>query len=276
MKKTLIYLSILFIAIACGSETKEEPKESNSKDVKAEIAVETTDAKPEVMDPRTQGGAKSETQKFIDEHLLSSTGEFGELGYWVGAFGGNVINISLYEIVDGIAHGYSVCAGNFRKIEGSVKKEDDVLVFDMKEPGDDKYDGHFEFQIDITGQSLSGKWSPFDEGVTDPKEYNLSKRVYSYDSTVGDYPEASTRELTYDDVENMTGEELSEMRNEIYARHGYSFSNKEWRFHFEAKDWYMPLDVDVREKLTDVEVTNIELIYEYEMYYDEYYNDYGR
>ena len=48
--------------------------------VKAEIAVETTDAKPEVMDPRTQGGAKSETQEFIDEHLLSITREFGELG----------------------------------------------------------------------------------------------------------------------------------------------------------------------------------------------------
>ena len=41
-------------------------------------------------------------------------------------------------------------------------------------------------------------------------------------------------------------------------------------------DWYVPMGVDIREKLTDVEVQNIELIYEYESYYDEEYDDYGR
>jgi len=276
MKKTLIYLSILLIVSACGAEDVNEKDIVSHNNTETVVENETTDAPPAVMDPRTQGGEKAETQVFIDEHLYTSEGEFGELGYWVGQFGPNMITISLYEIADGIARGYSVCAGNFRKIEGKVEKAGEELYFDMNEPGDDKYDGHFEFVIDITGQALSGKWSPFDKEATESKEYKLSKRIYKYDATVGVYPEASQRELTYENVENLTGEELAEMRNEIYARHGYSFSNKEWRFHFEATDWYMPLDVDVREKLTDIEVNNIELIYEYEMYYDEYYNDYGR
>ena len=69
---------------------------------------------------------------------------------------------------------------------------------------------------------------------------------------------------------------LGYIRNEIYARHGYSFKNKGWRYEFEGLDWYVPVGIDIRDKLTDVEVANIGLIYEYESYYDDYYDEYGR
>ena len=49
-----------------------------------------------------------------------------------------------------------------------------------------------------------------------------------------------------------------------------------WRYYFEQKDWYMPMGLDIRDKLTDIEVQNIELIYEYESYYEEEYDYYGR
>ena len=66
------------------------------------------------------------------------------------------------------------------------------------------------------------------------------------------------------------------MRSEIYARHGYSFKEKDMRYLFESKDWYMPMSNDVREKLSKSEIANIDLIYEYETYVEEYYDDYGR
>lgn len=38
----------------------------------------------------------------------------------------------------------------------------------------------------------------------------------------------------------------------------------------------MPMGIDIRDKLTDIEVVNIELIYEYESYFEEFYGGYGR
>jgi len=36
------------------------------------------------------------------------------------------------------------------------------------------------------------------------------------------------------------------------------------------------MGLDIRDKLSDIEVQNIELIYEYESYYEEEYDGYGR
>jgi len=66
------------------------------------------------------------------------------------------------------------------------------------------------------------------------------------------------------------------MRNEIYARHGYSFKNKNIRAVFDTASWYVPMGIDIRENLSDMEAANIDLIYNYEKYYAESYDDYGR
>ncbi|MFN3402743.1 MAG: YARHG domain-containing protein [Cytophagaceae bacterium] len=77
-------------------------------------------------------------------------------------------------------------------------------------------------------------------------------------------------------MENLLPEEIEMIRNEIYARHGYSFSNLKIRRIFESKDWYIPMSVDIREQLTDIEAQNIDLLYNYEDYYMDYYDSYGR
>ncbi len=41
-------------------------------------------------------------------------------------------------------------------------------------------------------------------------------------------------------------------------------------------DWYMPVATDVRDKLTDTEKQNIDLIKRFEEHADKYYDDYGR
>lgn len=92
----------------------------------------------------------------------------------------------------------------------------------------------------------------------------------------GDYPIASTRELKQEEVLNLTTEEMKTMRNEIYARHGYIFQNKEMLAHFSKMPWYKPAHADVREMLTPLEKKNIALIKEMEKYNDDHGYDFGR
>ncbi len=84
------------------------------------------------------------------------------------------------------------------------------------------------------------------------------------------------RLLTSDDVNNLYKDDLRYMRNEIYARHGYSFKLKEVREWFDNEDWYMPVSTDVRKKLTAIEMKNEKLIKHFEKYAEDNYDDYGR
>lgn len=45
---------------------------------------------------------------------------------------------------------------------------------------------------------------------------------------------------------------------------------------FEAQDWYIPNNTDIRALLTPVEIKNIALIKRYEKYADDYGDDFGR
>jgi len=80
----------------------------------------------------------------------------------------------------------------------------------------------------------------------------------------GFFPFASVQVMTFPELLMYAGEpslrSLSEMRNEIFARHGYKFKNAEWADYFGTKDWYWPKYDDVTDKLTDIERINIALI----------------
>jgi YARHG domain len=274
--KTIIKLIIcinLFIYCSCGSgETNEEATKTDST---AKTAMNTKRPK---VDPRTLGGDKSDAQLII-EKAMESIDESNDpiLGFWVGAFGNNRINLTLSSVEGNTITGHSVCAGNYRPIKGTIKlNKANPHEVTMEEPGDDKYDGKFAFNIDLTKMEIKGNWTPFKDKGTSAKNYTLTKTEFEYDPSVGEYPEASQRLLTEADVENHSAEELEIMRNEIYARHGYTFKNKKMRKYFEDSDWYIPIGVDIRSQLTNDEVENIALIYRYEEYYKVNYDDYGR
>ena len=57
---------------------------------------------------------------------------------------------------------------------------------------------------------------------------------------------------------------LGIMKNEILARHGFIFTNKEWREYFGLRTWYKPQETDVTDKLNEFEKANIELIQQIE------------
>lgn len=83
--------------------------------------------------------------------------------------------------------------------------------------------------------------------------------------TPGSYPEGSIRYLNYNDISGRTKWELSVMRNEIYARHGYIFTtNQSIKQHFESKSWYEPRYYNVDNRLSKTEKWNINYIKSYE------------
>ena len=66
--------------------------------------------------------------------------------------------------------------------------------------------------------------------------------------------------------DNYDAETLSFMRNEIYARNGYNFSNKELREYFEKFPWYSPVKDNSTIHLSIIEQANIALIKSEEKY----------
>jgi len=197
-------------------------------------------------------------------------------GTYIGDFGSNLINITLFDCKDGIAKGYSVCAGNDRDISGLYNHIGDGLYeFELDEPGDNKYDGSFKFKLDINTQIIQGDWVPYKD-IVKPRSYRLKRKDFQYDINNGNFPYASQRYLTQEELFGFELEELSEMRNEIYARYGYSFKTKHWRHYFEDKDWYIPTRTDIRDQITRIESKNIKLIKDLEEYWDLEYDSYGR
>ena len=272
MNRIISFTICLLTLNSCSTSNKENQIQKESNTTKYESLPASL-----IKDPRKIGPGKSESQYTIEKNIYKINSSDNPLyGYWVGSFGKNKINIAIAHINQDSIHGHSVCAGNFRPIAGTIKKmKDNTYYINMLEPGDDKYDGVFNFIIDLSKNELKGTWKPYKNTVSS-KEYTLSKKPFFYDKTVGDYPQASTRWLEVPDVENLLPEEIEVIRNEIYARHGYSFTNLKIRRIFDAKDWYIPMSVDIRDQLTDKEAHNIDLLYNYEDYYDDYYNSFGR
>lgn len=195
-------------------------------------------------------------------------------GLYTGKFGENKITICLQKIVGSTVAGYSVTSGNERAFSGSFKDNAGTMEFVVREPGDDPTDGEFKFSLAPGEPKLVGSWTQFKNKGT--VQFALEKKKFKYNPKAGDYPQSSTRLLTQEDVENMRKEELRIMRNEIYARHGYSFRLEDMRQHFGGKEWYMPMSSDVSTALTKTEEKNAELIKRYENYSAKYYDSYGR
>jgi hypothetical protein len=271
-------LTVSAIVYSCNSNNRADA------DKKVTDTTSNNEKKPDTekevvmdKDPRKIGPEKPESQLQIENNIYKINASENPLyGYWVGAFGKNKINIALANRTNDSIFGHSVCAGNFRPIKGTIKEsEPEVYTISMNEPGDDQYDGTFNFTIDVRKSELTGNWKPY-KNTAGAKDYKLQKKEFKYDPSIGDFPEASTRYLEVPDVENILPEEIEIIRNEIYARHGYSFTNIKIRRIFDAKDWYIPMGVDIRDQLTELEAHNIDLLYNYEKYYEEYYNDFGR
>ena len=195
----------------------------------------------------------------------------------------NKLSIIIESISNGEIEGRSICAGNERPITGTFTRNKNAFTFKASEPGDDKYDGTFEFVIDLDSNTTIGKWTPLD-ATLETKKFELSRKEFVYAPLAREWDwdkdyvdkNVSTQVLKTKDVENQSQQHLRVLRNLIYARHGYSFKQNDIRQQFEVYDWYTPVSIDVRDQLTDTEKQNEALLKRYEQYAKSYYDDYGR
>lgn len=228
----------------------------------------------------------------------------------------NKITLSIDSIGNGIVAGHSIVAGNFRPFRGTYREDSHGYKFDAIEPGDDKYDGAFTFSIFKLDSLIKGHWTAYKDINIKKRKYKLEKKVFVYKPTVKmetsfidwtkskkgeDYIEyvdedtlvyynytyftntqaifelnPSTQALTARQVEKLSKADVFILRNSIYAKHGYSFKNRQLRSYFDDQGWYMPVHVDIRKDLTQLELDNITLLMRYEKHAEEYYDEFGR
>lgn len=294
MKKTILTIPVALL-FSCGNQANA-PEVKISPDTVKQDAVAVEEVKPQISNEI--------------------------YGYYVGAFEAqdvkpnrtyfyaNKINISIDSLADGQIKGHSVVAGNNRPFFGTYEEVNGVYKVVASEPGDDKYDGKFEFTLDPGRQIVEGTWTANNSKLeVSKRKYNLSKMVFEYNANNGlsetglanisdhwasiadlnnetEFEALTMASVTFNaskdklkkkDVENMFKDDLEFIRNAIYARHGYSFKNRKMRYIFDNEvDWYMPVTTDVRDVLTPLEKENIELIKRYEQHAAKYYDNFGR
>lgn len=71
------------------------------------------------------------------------------------------------------------------------------------------------------------------------------------------YTIGTSRQLAFEDIDELSIDELAYLRNEFYARKGYIFKTKKMKNYFSSKEWYHPQYNDVREFLPEIELENI-------------------
>ncbi|TWP28042.1 YARHG domain-containing protein [Apibacter muscae] len=76
----------------------------------------------------------------------------------------------------------------------------------------------------------------------------------------GKYPQTGFTRLGDEDLRNKKPKELEIMRNEIYARYGYRFSEPSVADYFFSQNWYEPLVDNKLVELNDLELDNVAMI----------------
>lgn len=295
---TILYLGVLIICLSCGKTTKKQNDEKIVSDTS--IPKKLEQQKEEITSNDTT--ITDITGFYVGRFVAVSYGKGQKPSYI------NKINISIDKIIKDSIFGHSVVAGNNRPFKGTFDHEKKYAK--VLEPGDNKYDGIFEFSLISEKDEIEGVWIANNQNLAVSKrEYHLTKMKFEYqpennliveegyeyslslyenqERQMGEQEaidpqritelNASTEELTSQDLENLRKGELEILRNLIYARHGYSFKNRKMRYFFDTQvDWYIPVSTDVRKKLTDIEQKNISLIKRYEQHAKRYYDYFGR
>lgn len=210
--KNIFFLFVLVLAFSCKQEVKKEEQQITS--------TANPPSENKTPEPETEILKEEETyshKNIIAENVMvpfeprffKETSDHRKLlGFYVGGFKAvkydqnkkpsysNLINISINHIKKDSIFGHSVVAGNARPFKGIL----DITTLKAKvtEPGDDKYDGVFEFTINPDGSRVRGIWIANNTklAVTERK-YRLTKTKFSYnpDQKLVDVNEEEYEEL---------------------------------------------------------------------------------
>ncbi|MFB9076940.1 YARHG domain-containing protein [Flavobacterium procerum] len=128
----------------------------------------------------------------------------------------NTINIIIKKITSKEVIGQSIVAGNNRPLTGVMTKRGNTYHFTLKEPGDDKNDGVFNFDV-VNDTIISGMWKAYNtkKEVT-KRKFELVKKEFKYDPNV-----MLPNEDLYVDYENPKEEEISHVEGEENEEENY-------------------------------------------------------
>lgn len=183
---------------------------------------------------------------------------------WAGLFGDRKIGFFIESLDATQIRGYSMVGQNRRPFQGSVRQNNGVYLIRAQEPMSQTSDGTFELIFDPAApHQIEGTWHSQNEQVA-AKRFSLVPRACTASKTAGDY-EGSLRRLTGDELQTDPWT-LAMMRNEIYARHGYAFADREIAAMFAEMDWYIPCSTNVEQQLSALERENIQRLRKAEKY----------
>ena len=81
-------------------------------------------------------------------------------------------------------------------------------------------------------------WGKIESGTGWINLFEIGKEITGNYSNGYILPDSSSKQLTYEDIQYLSGNELLLARNEIYARHGRIFDDTDIRAYFESQPWY--------------------------------------
>lgn len=175
---------------------------------------------------------------------------------WGGRFGDQTIGVFIQSLDARQIRGYSVVGALQRPFQGSVKMNGAVYLVTAEEPKDVASDGTFRFVVDPQfPQRITATWVSQSPKIAD-KHFELNRRSCAAGAQMKDY--FADKKLFKGKDLQQSAWDLQLMRNEIYARHGYAFKDKELAVIFAEQPWYVPCYRDVSAKLNKIELQNIQ------------------
>ncbi len=272
------YIHFLFVAclfISCGSKSSTNENNDTSQDVEQGVVNE------EVVEVR-EVSALTSFAAFLHDFCSDADFQMSRIKFPLGTMSGVIDN-----------SGSELKRQEFTKEFWWYRSLESFIVdSDWEEGGftienDNKVTfccqgleiGYF---FEYTFERIDGKWMLVkadesesgvlysNDGKQKAKDINTEylkthPRVEGYTPYVpkaieGDYPQASERLLTDDDVAGLSKKELRLMRNEIFARYGRYFKSEDLQKHFMSKRWYAPMFNNVDKFMTQIELDNVKFI----------------
>jgi hypothetical protein len=122
---------------------------------------------------------KSESQKaqVQGQFFNSSYNVKNFVGTYTGSFDDGIITVVLNYVHGRNVSGYNLHKGLRRNINGTLEEKDGKFAFELKEPGDNPYDGVFSFTIDTTAFKMTGKWTPLNPDKVTAKQLVLTRKA---------------------------------------------------------------------------------------------------
>jgi len=162
MRTLILFVAIVFLNNACSNSSAETPK-SEVKDQYLSLYG-----------------------NWVGQFIAVPVKPSDSLGTWQAPT--NRINLIIKKIDPDLrVTAESIVAGNKRKLVGQMEVSEGAYIFSLREPGNDKHDGVFEFTIaEEDGKAnLKGTWTAFDSSLPVVKrEYSLARQAFRYDKNL--------------------------------------------------------------------------------------------